>query len=256
MKRCTAFLLVLTMALCCSPLPVFARTVTPSPSPAYIQPGGSAGMPFPEFNSYDLDMNPVDDSVFGEADRTVVVLWSDTCPSCLMELRDFQALSERYSASSSPSIRVLGIAFGDRDRIVQLLDIYDIDFMHITFSQYAAYVNFSRILYYNENDCAPIPQTFLVDRNGIISAHVWGSFSGFEELEHFALSGGGEAGLPGDADGSGVIDTTDALTVLRCALGIAGDPDEFLALCDMDGNKRIDTTDSLIILRMALGIAR
>ncbi|MBR6109291.1 MAG: leucine-rich repeat protein [Clostridia bacterium] len=60
---------------------------------------------------------------------------------------------------------------------------------------------------------------------------------------------------PGDADGSGAIDTTDALLVLRCALGISGDPEEMIAICDMDGNGVIDTTDALLILRMALGIS-
>lgn len=60
--------------------------------------------------------------------------------------------------------------------------------------------------------------------------------------------------LPGDADGSGFIDTTDALIVLRCALSVDGDPEELTVYCDMDGNGFIDTADALIILRIALGI--
>ncbi len=60
--------------------------------------------------------------------------------------------------------------------------------------------------------------------------------------------------VPGDADGNGVIDTTDALYVLRCALGIDGDANAMMAVCDMDGSGTIDTTDALLILRMALGI--
>lgn len=60
--------------------------------------------------------------------------------------------------------------------------------------------------------------------------------------------------LPGDADKNGVIDTADALIVLRAALGIEGDPQALLANCDMDGNGVIDTTDALMILRLALGI--
>ena len=64
----------------------------------------------------------------------------------------------------------------------------------------------------------------------------------------------GETLIPGDADGSGSVDTTDALLTLRCALGISGNEAEMLASCDMDGSGTIDTTDALIILRMALGI--
>ena len=60
--------------------------------------------------------------------------------------------------------------------------------------------------------------------------------------------------VPGDSNGDGVVDTVDALIVLRCALGISGDESEILVNCDMDGNGLIDTTDALIILRMALGI--
>ncbi len=60
--------------------------------------------------------------------------------------------------------------------------------------------------------------------------------------------------IPGDADGSGAVDTTDALYVLRCALGISGDAADMMN-CDMNGDGVIDTTDALLILRLALGIA-
>ncbi len=60
--------------------------------------------------------------------------------------------------------------------------------------------------------------------------------------------------IPGDADGNGTVDTTDALLVLRAALNIDGDPAALLSNCDMDGNGIIDTTDALMILRLALGI--
>ena len=60
--------------------------------------------------------------------------------------------------------------------------------------------------------------------------------------------------IPGDSDGSGVVDTTDALYVLRCALGISGDAADMMN-CDMNGDGVIDTTDALLVLRLALGIA-
>ena len=59
--------------------------------------------------------------------------------------------------------------------------------------------------------------------------------------------------LRGDADLNGIIDTSDALIALRCALQIGG---SFVDMpqCDMDGNGIIDTADALMILRIALGI--
>lgn len=60
--------------------------------------------------------------------------------------------------------------------------------------------------------------------------------------------------LPGDADRNGIVDTTDALLVLRCALGISGEAEDLMVNCDMDSSGVIDTTDALFILRAALGI--
>ncbi|MBR6108522.1 MAG: hypothetical protein IKQ36_02185 [Clostridia bacterium] len=60
--------------------------------------------------------------------------------------------------------------------------------------------------------------------------------------------------LPGDADGNGMINTEDALLVLRAALGLCGDANALLETCDMDLSGVIDTTDALLILRQALDI--
>ena len=60
--------------------------------------------------------------------------------------------------------------------------------------------------------------------------------------------------IPGDANRDGQIDTEDALLVLRAALGITHNAEEYIPYCDMDDSGEIDTVDALIILRMALGI--
>ena len=58
---------------------------------------------------------------------------------------------------------------------------------------------------------------------------------------------------PGDVSMDGVVDSIDALLVLRYALGIAelGDGE---AYADVNGDGAIGTTDALIILRYALGL--
>lgn len=70
----------------------------------------------------------------------------------------------------------------------------------------------------------------------------------------FTFGAGEEEPLPGDADGNGYIDTTDALYVLRAALGITDNAAELIGCCDMDNNGVLDTTDALLVLRRALNI--
>ena len=63
----------------------------------------------------------------------------------------------------------------------------------------------------------------------------------------------GSGGTQGDANGDGTVDVTDALLVLRCALGLI-DTLPGLSSCDVNGDGSVNMTDALIILRMALGI--
>ena len=65
---------------------------------------------------------------------------------------------------------------------------------------------------------------------------------------------GGESGVPGDADGDGVVTAADALLVMRCALGTAELSPETAALCDADGDGNVTLSDAVLILRAALGL--
>lgn len=59
--------------------------------------------------------------------------------------------------------------------------------------------------------------------------------------------------IEGDANGDGEVDSTDALIVLRYALGIASLPcAEYISDVNCDG--AVDSADALIILRTALGV--
>ncbi|MBR4659003.1 MAG: hypothetical protein IKP26_07095 [Clostridia bacterium] len=60
----------------------------------------------------------------------------------------------------------------------------------------------------------------------------------------------------GDADGNGVVDTTDALILLRCALELEDPADyPFLMQGDLNGDGEITTEDALLVLRLALGVS-
>ena len=66
-------------------------------------------------------------------------------------------------------------------------------------------------------------------------------------------SGGPEPGLIGDADGDGEVPVTDALLILRMAMGIMDTvpcPDN----ADVDGDGSVTATDALLALRIAMGI--
>lgn len=56
----------------------------------------------------------------------------------------------------------------------------------------------------------------------------------------------------GDADGNGIIDTTDALLLLRSSLGVTEELDADIA--DVNNDGAVDTADALEILRYALGV--
>ncbi len=60
-------------------------------------------------------------------------------------------------------------------------------------------------------------------------------------------------GIPGDANGDGVVDTLDAVMVMRHALSLITLSDEAIALCDMNGDGEITILDATLIMRAALG---
>lgn len=70
------------------------------------------------------------------------------------------------------------------------------------------------------------------------------------------IGAGGETPepVPGDVNGSGAIETGDALLVLRYMLGMGTLTEEQLTAADFDGSGTVDQADALFILRAALGI--
>ena len=60
-------------------------------------------------------------------------------------------------------------------------------------------------------------------------------------------------GIIGDVDGSGKVEATDALEVLKSVVGKVTLTDEQLVLADTDGNGEADATDALNILKKVVG---
>ncbi len=68
------------------------------------------------------------------------------------------------------------------------------------------------------------------------------------------FTGGAAPAIPGDVDGSGEVNITDALLALRAAMGVIELTPEQLAAADMNGSGTAEVSDAIIILRMAMGL--
>lgn len=60
----------------------------------------------------------------------------------------------------------------------------------------------------------------------------------------------------GDVNMDGVVDTSDALLVLRWTLGLAELDDDALELADMNGDGEVDASDALLIMRTSFGLMK
>ncbi|MBR6006678.1 MAG: hypothetical protein IK064_03540 [Clostridia bacterium] len=61
--------------------------------------------------------------------------------------------------------------------------------------------------------------------------------------------------VPGDVDGNGNVNVTDAIIALRGAMGVIELTDEQIAAGDVNGDGVVNVIDALTVLRMAMGIA-
>ncbi len=62
-----------------------------------------------------------------------------------------------------------------------------------------------------------------------------------------------DANLYGDLDGNGVINATDALMILKCAVNKLTLPKYLENYADVNGDSDIDASDALLVLRKAVG---
>ena len=64
----------------------------------------------------------------------------------------------------------------------------------------------------------------------------------------------GNAAVPGDMNGDGEVDISDALSVLRAAMGLVEPAPGQIAACDMDGDGELTVADALQVMRAAMGL--
>ena len=113
-------------------------------------------------------------------------------------------------------------------------------------------------IYADEELTAQVHENAEEEHNSLLEA--FGSYGVSQEVLDELLEAlldklsGGEEYQHGDVNMDGVIDTADALLLLRHALGIIELDEEALALGAMNDDGVIDTVDALLLLRLALGI--
>ena len=249
MKKLVAILLAALMI-------TLSAAVTASDA---VAPSDAVGMSLSGLSAYDVFGEQVDGSVFSRATVTVINYWAVWCGPCLAEMPDFITLAQHYGATPEDDVQILGVVY-----YIEPEEIYEAQEI-ITQNGYSwtnlvANDQLVEVAATYDPQGIFVPQTLIVDRNGVIRAHWGGRFINYAELFNFVsgwlgtLSAELPAVIPGDANGDGTVDSTDALIVLRMALGIL--PVSNADAADINGDGSVDSVDALMILRAALGITQ
>lgn len=215
----------------------------------------AVGMSIAGFSTQDLYGNPVTSDILDNAVCTVINEWATWCGPCISEMPHFQAIHEHYSATTEADVQIIGAVYFSGSctptSALQFLESNGYTWTN---------VREDSILANAFNTAEYLPSTMIVDRHGVVRDHREGSFSSSAQLQSY-IDGwyqtlleeeGGPNVIPGDMNGSGSVEMSDAVMALRIALQLLEVSN--LEAGDMNGNGTIDTSDAILILRMALGL--
>ncbi len=197
------------------------------------------------FYSFDIYGVPVTGSVFHSKTVSAVTYWATWSPACVAQLEILQQIADAH-----PERGVFGLLWVDATSTVEAArEIMEQN--GYTFPVFVCDDVWQRVA----DQSTVIPQSFIVNSEGVI-VEVWhAAFSSAEILDERLAFWASDPVAPqpdGDADLNGVIDSADALHVLRCVVGAIVPDEECILHSDMNGNGALDSGDALLILRMVL----
>ncbi len=214
----------------------------------------AVGMSIMGFSAQELHGGTVTSDIIPQTTMTVVNEWATWCGPCVSEMPHFQTMHEYYSSTPEADVQILGSVYVSGSctpqSALQFVDNNGYTWPNVVEDNVLAAVF---------NNSNAIPNTIIVDSNGIVRDMHTGSFSSATQLQNYietwleTLEAEEPGFIPGDVDDNGEITVADALLIMRAAMSIAELQNE--AAADMNGNGIIEVTDAIMVLRIAMGIA-
>ena len=214
----------------------------------------AVGMSIMGFSATELHGGTVTSDIIPECTMTVINEWATWCGPCVSEMPHFQTMHEYYSSTPEADVQILGSVYISNSctpaSALQFVDSNGYTWPNVIEDNVLAAVF---------NNSNAIPNTIIVDRNGIVRDMHTGSFSSATQLQNYietwleTLEAEEPGFIPGDVDDNGEITVADALLIMRAAMSIAELQNE--AAADMNGNGIIEVTDAIMVLRIEMGIA-
>ncbi|MCR5809282.1 MAG: hypothetical protein K6G56_06935 [Clostridiales bacterium] len=197
------------------------------------------------FSSELLDGTPIDGSVFASYSVSAVTYWATWSADCREQLVILQSIHEAH-----PEYGLFGLLYTDGTSTASAAQAFlseqGIDIpVFLCDEVWQGVVNESMI----------IPQTFIVNRNGMIVESWQAAFDNAGILEErLAVWAEVLPAADGDANLDGEVTSGDALYVIRCVMRLITPGAENTAHGDLNGNGVLDNADALMIIRRVMGL--
>ena len=146
----------LCLLLLCPAAALSEAHTVPTPPPPSLQ----------NFTSVTLDGEAVDQTLWAEADLTLVNVWATYCQPCLSEMPDLGALAAEYADSGVQFVGVVSDAFTPELEIDEAQAELAAQIVEATGAAYTHLLPTESLIYAALTNVAAVPTTFFVDAQG------------------------------------------------------------------------------------------